>query len=180
MSHPKFAQKRVKVCENCFRTTLLAREGVHTETVPGPVANQAMLRLANSLMGMFLELTPGQPVKVKREGFIMKVLPTAKPSIVDGIQSEDFQVTAADGAQISVRWYHPAPLDPTKTYPATFYMHGGGWTVGSVFQKDQDTNYRLFAKKLQTMFFAIEFRLSPEHPYVSEVSSQTSSPWPKL
>eukprot|EP01122_Echinamoeba_exundans_P006289 TRINITY_DN1736_c0_g1_i1.p1 TRINITY_DN1736_c0_g1~~TRINITY_DN1736_c0_g1_i1.p1 ORF type:complete len:400 (-),score=41.77 TRINITY_DN1736_c0_g1_i1:139-1338(-) len=165
MSHPNFPTKRVEVCEKCFRETLLARDGQHVETVPGPVANTMMLRFANLLLGSFYEVTPGQPIKVHRNSFVMRNLPTAKPATVGGWQSEDITVPIDDTVNIMMRWYHPAPFDPKVPMGALVYYHGGGWTAGSVFQKDQDTNYRNFCKAFGLMFFAVEYRLSPENPF---------------
>lgn len=170
LSHPSYPTKRVFACEPCFQRTLLARVGQHTETVQGEVSNQMMLKVANSLMGMFIETKPGQPIKVKRDGFVLKHMPTAKAGISDGIKSEDFTATSySDGSQIAVRWYSPVKVDAPQA--GAIYFHGGGWSIGSIFQKDQDENFRTFAKKLNVMLFAVEYRLSPEHPFVENVST---------
>ncbi len=166
MSHPNFPTKRVEVCQKCYHETLLARDGQHFETVPGPVANTMMLRMATLLMGSFYELTPGQPIKVNRNSFIMRNLPVAKPHTSGGWQSEDLTVPIDDHVNIMIRWYHPAPFDATTRQGALVYFHGGGWTAGSVFQKDQDNNYRNFCKAFGMHFFAVEYRLSPENPFL--------------
>jgi hypothetical protein len=174
MSHPNYPTKRVEVCEKCFRETLLARDGQHFETVPGPVANTMMLSFANLLTGSMYEAVPGQPIKVHRNSFVMRNLPMAKPSTAGGWQSEDIAVKIDDTFNVMMRWYHPAPFNPTTPMGALVYFHGGGWTAGSVFQKDQDTNYRNFCKAFGLMFFAVEYRLSPENPCVPTQPSRVS------
>jgi acetyl esterase/lipase len=166
MSHPNFPTRRVTVCTKCYEEALLARDGQYFETVPGPVSNRMMLYVANMLSGSFYELSPGQPIKVKRDSFVVKNLPTAKAHTADGWQSEDLTIPIDDTVSIQIRWYHPAPFNPAQAMGGIVYMHGGGWTIGTVFQADQDTNYRAFCKAFNLMFFAVEYRLSPEHSSV--------------
>lgn len=124
LSHPDFPKERVNICKHCYDQTLLLREGQHTETVPGPVANQAMLTVAKYLGGTFFEVHPGQPIKIKRDSLVLKMLNTAKPHSADGWTSEDITYTNSDGTTNFIRWYHPDVIDTSRQYPAFVWTHG--------------------------------------------------------
>jgi acetyl esterase len=64
----------------------------------------------------------------------------------------------ADG--VPVRVYRPSPDDGL---PVVVYLHGGGWTIGSVDVYDPVT--RMLANAAGAIVVSVDYRLAPEHPY---------------
>lgn len=64
----------------------------------------------------------------------------------------------ADG--VPVRVYRPSPDDGR---PVVVYLHGGGWTLGSVEVYDPVT--RALANAAQAIVVSVDYRLAPEHPF---------------
>ena len=64
----------------------------------------------------------------------------------------------ADG--VPVRVYRPSPDDGL---PVVVYLHGGGWTLGSVEIYDPVT--RALANAARAIVVSVEYRLAPEHPF---------------
>uniref|UniRef100_A0A9E8CSF6 Alpha/beta hydrolase n=1 Tax=Bosea sp. NBC_00436 TaxID=2969620 RepID=A0A9E8CSF6_9HYPH len=65
-----------------------------------------------------------------------------------------------DGASLRGRLYHPKP---GTTLPVIVYVHGGGWTFGSV--DTHDGTMRTLAAVSGCAVFGFDYRLAPEHPY---------------
>ncbi len=63
---------------------------------------------------------------------------------------------------LNVRCYHPSGDGPAKG-GALVYMHGGGWTVGTLDQFE--TPMRLFAEGSGAQVYAVEYRLAPEYKF---------------
>lgn len=61
---------------------------------------------------------------------------------------------------VTVRVYRPAPA---KNAPALVYLHGGGWSIGSV--DGVDALCRTLAEKSGTVVISVDYRQAPEHPY---------------
>jgi acetyl esterase len=66
---------------------------------------------------------------------------------------------AQDGRTIGLRIYRPAK----GVLPAVLYLHGGGFTCLSI--DDYDVALRRLANETGWAIVAVEYRLSPEHPY---------------
>jgi acetyl esterase len=60
-----------------------------------------------------------------------------------------------------IRVYHPQ-LGP-KRLPMMLYIHGGGWTRGSL--NTHDKICRFIAKNCQIRVVAVDYRLAPENPF---------------
>jgi acetyl esterase len=65
---------------------------------------------------------------------------------------------SADG--VPARVYRPSP---ETGLPVVVYLHGGGWTIGSVEQFDAIT--RQVANATNAIVVSIDYRLAPEHPF---------------
>lgn len=65
-----------------------------------------------------------------------------------------------DGASLRGRLYHPKP---GTALPLIVYVHGGGWTFGSV--DTHDGTMRTLAAASGCAVFGFDYRLAPEHPY---------------
>ena len=66
----------------------------------------------------------------------------------------------AGKADVRVREYRPSERTPS---PAVLYVHGGGFTVGSLDGVDELC--RRIAAQADCAVFSVEYRLAPEHPY---------------
>lgn len=65
-----------------------------------------------------------------------------------------------DGASLRGRLYHPKP---GTALPLIVYVHGGGWTFGSV--DTHDGTMRTLAAASGCAVLGFDYRLAPEHPY---------------
>jgi acetyl esterase len=71
----------------------------------------------------------------------------------------DILVPGADGL-LPARVYDPAPQDEL---PLVVYVHGGGWTLGSV--QAADGPCRRLAQQARCVVVSLEYRLAPESPF---------------
>lgn len=67
---------------------------------------------------------------------------------------------ASEGMPVPVRVYRPT-ADPDL--PVIVYLHGGGWSIGSV--DGVDTLCRVLADRSRAVVVAVDYRQAPEHPY---------------
>ncbi len=67
---------------------------------------------------------------------------------------------AGPAGPLPIRLYRP---DTLPKRPAVLYVHGGGWTFGSIETHDRIT--RLLARESGAVVVALDYRLAPEHPY---------------
>jgi acetyl esterase len=68
----------------------------------------------------------------------------------------------ARNRQIPVRIYSPV-AKPQEKLPILIYVHGGGWTLGSITTYDSIT--RTLANRIPAIVVSIDYRLAPEFPY---------------
>jgi acetyl esterase len=88
-----------------------------------------------------------------RQGFGTLLLMAGEPEPVFAIDERD-----AEG--VPARIYRPSP-DPDL--PVVVYLHGGGWTIGTVEQFDPIL--RQVANATEAIVVAPDYRLAPEHPF---------------
>lgn len=73
----------------------------------------------------------------------------------------DVTVTEVDADGVAAQWYTP---DDAAAEPVIYYLHGGGYVIGSL-----DGAYRGYLPRLARVtglrVFAIAYRLAPEHPF---------------
>jgi len=72
---------------------------------------------------------------------------------------EDFTITAADGAVLTARLYAPS----AARLPVVLYLHGGGFTVGSI--ETHDSLCRQLASRSGAAVVSLDYRLAPEHRF---------------
>ena len=83
----------------------------------------------------------------------------------------DFEIDVADGA-IPLRLYVPEG-EPVAIID---FMHGGGWTMGSIAQSDAACRH--LAKATQCLVISVDYRLAPEHPFPTAVEdAYTALEW---
>lgn len=81
---------------------------------------------------------------------------------VEGVTSEDRQVPGPEGdSDIMVRIYKPEGL--SGELPGLFWMHGGGYVMGSI--EGEDLGRRQVVKDIGCVIVSVDYRLAPEHPY---------------
>jgi acetyl esterase len=77
-----------------------------------------------------------------------------------GAPEDVYAIGDLDADGVPVRVYRPSPDDGL---PVVVYLHGGGWTIGSVDVYDPIT--RALANAAHAIVVSVEYRLAPEHPY---------------
>jgi acetyl esterase/lipase len=86
---------------------------------------------------------------------------TRPPPAVKGLIIRDETIAGVDGASIRVRLYLPAADQGARA--ALLWIHGGGMIVGKP-EQDERRSIEL-CRRLGLVIAAIDYRLSPEHPY---------------
>jgi acetyl esterase len=76
---------------------------------------------------------------------------------------ETFDIPAADGTPLAARLYAPAQ----QRLPAALYLHGGGFTIGSL--ETHDSLCRQLARRSGAAIVALDYRLAPEHRFPTAV-----------
>jgi acetyl esterase len=89
----------------------------------------------------------------QRAGFGMLLMMAGEPEPVHSIEQRD-----ADGVPVTI--YRPT-ADPDL--PVLFWIHGGGWVIGTVAQ--YDPILRQVANATGAIVVTPEYRLAPEHPF---------------
>jgi acetyl esterase len=72
---------------------------------------------------------------------------------------ENFHIPAADGVPLAARLYAPS----FQELPALLYLHGGGFTIGSL--ETHDNLCRQLARRSGAAVVALDYRLAPEHRF---------------
>lgn len=81
--------------------------------------------------------------------------------VLEDVRVEDVEVPAAGRSPaVSLRLYRPKAL--SRAAPALYWMHGGGFVIGSPEQ--DEANSIAFARELGITVAAVRYRLAPEHP----------------
>jgi acetyl esterase len=74
---------------------------------------------------------------------------------------------------IRLRVYRPEGSAPADVLPALIYIHGGGWTIGSI--ETHDTLCRDLANLTPCAVVSIDYRLAPEHRFPIAVDECVSA-----
>jgi acetyl esterase len=67
------------------------------------------------------------------------------------------------GDQIHLRSYHPEHTKSIAAMPGLLFLHGGGFTIGSV--EDYHRVISWMAEQTKSVIVSVDYRLGPEHPY---------------
>lgn len=76
---------------------------------------------------------------------------------------EDLEMPASDGTPLTARLYAPAQQGAQPALPALLYLHGGGFTVGSV--DTHDALCRTLAQQSGGVVVSLNYRLAPEYVF---------------
>ncbi|EKM53474.1 uncharacterized protein PHACADRAFT_125240 [Phanerochaete carnosa HHB-10118-sp] len=128
-----------------------------TSNIPERIgrANQVDPGILNFLKANNLRLGGKEPFTDERRHHT-EVLAVEPPQHLVHVRVEPLIVRGPVG-DFNVRCYHPSD----KKGAAFIYIHGGGWTVGSL--PEFDTFFRIMAEESGVQVYAIEYHLAPEH-----------------
>ncbi|RCX10301.1 acetyl esterase [Extensimonas vulgaris] len=76
---------------------------------------------------------------------------------------EDLHIPARDGCALPARLYAPSARAEAPALPLLLYLHGGGFTIGSI--ATHDILCRELARLTPCMVVSLDYRLAPEHPF---------------
>jgi len=124
-----------------------------------PVAEDlvALMALADAARLPMDEVTP----ESMRAGYSA----LAEPGGVDMAELVDRVIPGPDGTDLPLRTYRPSGVGERP--PVVVYLHGGGWTIGSVDTHDEPC--RALAAGTGAVVVSVDYRLAPEHPFPAAV-----------
>ncbi|HWH32652.1 MAG TPA: alpha/beta hydrolase [Egibacteraceae bacterium] len=82
---------------------------------------------------------------------------------VEPVKSVEDRVIAGPGGDLRLRVYWPQDAAHEDKLPVVLFVHGGGWTVGSVDTYDGPA--RATCNRTGAVLVSVDYRLAPEHPY---------------
>jgi acetyl esterase/lipase len=94
---------------------------------------------------------------------LLAMLAAGQPT-PDDVKRTDYELTTADGATLSLRWYTRDGATPGS---AVLYVHGGGMILGSLELYDLAVARYVSASGIPML--QVEYRLAPEHPHPTPV-----------
>ena len=77
------------------------------------------------------------------------------------------------GGPLPARFYTPGGLPAGETAPLLIFFHGGGWVIGDL--DTHDDVCRFLAASAGVAVLAVDYRLSPEHPFPAPVEDAWAS-----
>ncbi len=124
-----------------------------------PAMRGVLERMARAARPPFHTLTPDAARAAYEKGAGVLELPAAPLARID-----DFTIPARDGAPLPARLYAPTT---GQTLPLLLYLHGGGFTVGSI--RTHDVLCRELARLAGCMVVSLDYRLAPAHRFPTAV-----------
>jgi acetyl esterase/lipase len=92
--------------------------------------------------------------------------PVPSPELSSEVERRDFVVPGNDPAEkLTLRVHRPVGV--TSPLPALYWMHGGGYVVGSY--AGEDARFDRWCRRLRLVGISVEYRLAPEHPYPAPI-----------
>ncbi len=86
----------------------------------------------------------------------------------EGVETEQFSLTASDGAALDAIWYRPSAGD--KPGSAALYLHGGGMIYGLEHVGPMcDLTVRKYVAGSGVPMLVVDYRVAPEHPHPTPV-----------
>ncbi|WP_370682560.1 alpha/beta hydrolase [Comamonas sp. GB3 AK4-5] len=115
-------------------------------------------RMARANRPHLHSLTPQQARAAYEAGSgVLEIPKIALPRV------EDLHIPARDGAMLAARLYAPHLPGDGQPLPVLLYLHGGGFTVGSV--NTHDPLCRSLAHQAGCAVLSLDYRLAPEHRF---------------
>ena len=102
---------------------------------------------------------PEMGAQLSRE-FVDRNLPVIDVPPVAVHEIQDIKVEGWQGAELDARLYLPRAADWTKPLPVLLWLHGGGFTIGSI--TSYDAVCRTLCAKSDVAVLSVAYRLAPE------------------
>ncbi|TVY78101.1 Carboxylesterase NlhH [Lachnellula suecica] len=103
------------------------------------------------------------------EVFGFHALPQDKQAPIGKVE---FEGVRGPHGSIPIRLFYPKSFDEKKKNAALVYMHGGGYTVGSV--DEFENGLRLLAEAAGVVTIGVEYRLAPEHHFPTQLDEYSA------
>ena len=126
--------------------------------MPGPFADEQLA----TYMAQPVPVSAQPEVAAMREGSARRA--AERPRGPDLHEVRDLRI-----GELPARLYRPVP----GPVPLVVYLHGGGWTIGSL--ESHDRMCRRLADGSGAAVLAIEYRLAPEHPWPASVEDTVAA-----
>jgi acetyl esterase len=133
-----------------------------------PQMRSVLDRIARAGRPPMHAMTPVQAREFYELGAGVLDLPPHKLARVEALQ-----IPARDGALLNARLLAPATTEGQGPLPVLLYLHGGGFTVGSVHT--HDSLCRHLAHLAHCAVLSVDYRLAPEHPFPTAVEDAWDS-----
>ena len=130
------------------------RAGPRLDLLPG--MRQLLERIERAPQAPFHQRTAQQARAAYERAAEVLDLPRAALASV-----RDMELPRRDGGRLIARLYRP--LGGEQALPALLYLHGGGFTVGSL--ETHDSLCRQLALRSACAVVAVDYRLAPEHRF---------------
>ncbi len=141
---------------------------VDGQTLAGDV--HALIKLA--AMAGDTSFTGGRgPVEARAHNRLGAAAATARPPIP--MARVNAHAVPGPGGPLPARLYVPAGLSNSEPAPLLLFFHGGGWVIGDL--DTHDGVCRFLAATAGVTVLAIDYRLSPEHPFPAAVEDAWAS-----
>ena len=134
----------------------------HPRALLTPAMRSVLDRIARANRLPLHLLSPQQAKAFYEAGASILDLPPHKLKRV-----EELQVPTRDGATIAARLYAPALPDAEPGLPVLLYLHGGGFTVGSL--ETHDSLCRHLAHLAHCAVLSLDYRLAPQYKFPTAV-----------
>ena len=127
-----------------------------------PAMQRVIQSMAKAKRAPLHTLSPSQARQAYAAGAQVLEVPVRELARV-----QDFHLPARDGHPIPVRLYGPQGLADTRLLPTLMFLHGGGFTIGSLATHD------VLCRELSHLggcaVVAVDYRLAPEHRFPTAV-----------
>ena len=127
-----------------------------------PAMRSVLERRARAKMPPMHHMTAGEARATYEQ--VAEFLEIPKPVVA---RVEDFHIPARDGHPIPARLYDDGVPGAKPGHPAFLFLHGGGFTIGSI--ATHDTLCRELARQSGCAVVSLDYRLAPEHPFPTAV-----------
>lgn len=135
---------------------------IHPRSLLKPVMRGVLDRIARAKRMPMHLLSSVQAKAFYEAGACVLELPGHKLPRV-----EEMQIPVRDGSHIGGRLYAPVNQNENSSLPVLLYLHGGGFTVGSL--NTHDSLCRHLAHLAHCAVLAVDYRLAPEHKFPTAV-----------
>ena len=140
----------------------------HPRSLLTPLMRGVIDRMARAGRPPMHALTPQQARDFYESAAGVLEIPAHKMARVEALQ-----IPTRDGAHLHARLVAPAVVPGQAPLPVLLYLHGGGFTIGSV--QTHDSLCRHLAHLAHCAVLSVDYRLAPEHKFPTAVEDAWDS-----